>query len=148
MSRLTAEWTDTLDEAFGATGTEGRRGEEFLMKVFESWGWETKRYESDREKQIDGIDIEFKKPDWYKFYSCDVKANMKPKNGYFEVHKDWLFRVKCDRIFHVCRESGWIVWYPVDEMRKVYDNAQEKMQFTARTRLPFMKATKVDLNAK
>lgn len=142
MTRLTEKWTPTLDEAFGATGTKGRLGEEFLMKVFETWGWETKRYEDDRQKQVDGIDIEFKKPDWYKFYSCDVKNNM-DKYGNFYVHKDWLNKIKSHRVFHVNPDTGWLVWYGVDEMREMYDNGLEYMKFTAKTRLPFMKATKV-----
>ena len=52
MTRLTEEWTDTLDEAFGASGTKGRLGEEFMCKVFDKWGWEWKRNESDYQAQI------------------------------------------------------------------------------------------------
>ncbi len=141
MTRLTDKWTSTLDEAFGATGTKGRLGEEFLLKVFTKWGWETKHHESDYKAQIEGRDIEFRKPSWANFYSCDVKNNM-DQYGNFYVHKDWLFKVKCDRIFHVNPNTGWIVWYGVDEMRKIYDNSMEYMKFTAKTRQPFMKVSK------
>lgn len=144
MDRLTTEWTETLDEAFGATGTKGRIGEEFLCKVFEQWGWFYLRHESDYQKQIDGIDIEFKKPSWFGYYTCDVKNNMN-EYGTFFVHKDWLFKVKSDRIFHVNPDTGWITWYGVDEMRKVYDTNKDYMVITTRNRYPFMTSTKVKL---
>lgn len=146
MSRLTPKWTETLDEAFGDTGTKGRLGEEFLEKVFQCWGWSVELFKEDRSKQVRGIDLQFKKPSWSNFYTGDVKNNM-DKYGNFYVHKDWLFKIECDRVFHVNPDTGWVVWYGVDEMQKVYDNSKTYMKFTARTRLPFMKATKVDLNA-
>ena len=141
--RLTSEWTGTLDEAFGATGTKGRLGEEFMEKVFESWGWEYRRNESDRKSQMEGKDIEFKKPGWANFYSGDVKNNM-DIYGNFYVHKDWLFKVSCDRIFHVNPVTGWLAWYSVDDMRKAYDNTQEYMKFTSKTRPSFIKVTRYD----
>lgn len=141
MTRLTEKWTKSLDEAFGETGKKGRLGEEFLLKVFDAWGWETKHYESDYKAQIEGRDIEFRKPSWANFYSCDVKNNM-DQYGNFYVHKDWLFKVKCDRIFHVNPETGWLVWYGVDEMREMYDNSMDYMKFTAKTRTPFMSVSK------
>jgi hypothetical protein len=139
--RLTNKWTGTLDEAFGASGTKGRLGEEFMAKVFESWGWEYKRNESDYKSQIEGKDIEFKKPEWAKFYTGDVKNNM-DIYGNFYVHKDWLFNVKCDRIFHVNPETGWIAWYGVQEMRDAYDEALPFMKFTTKTRPSFVKVTR------
>lgn len=143
--RLTSRWTETADEAFGPTGTKGREGEEFLAKVFESWGWEYETYPNDRKKQLDGIDIAFKKPGWASFYTGDVKNNM-DKYGNFFVHKDWLFKVKCHRIFHVNPDTQWIVWYGVDHMRAAYDNAVDYMRFTTKNRFPFMTATKAELN--
>lgn len=140
--RLTEEWTDTLDEAFGAPGVKGRIGEEFMARVFESWGWEWKRNESDRQAQLDGKDIEFRKPTWFKWYSGDVKNNMN-QFGTFYVHEEWLFKVKCDRIFHVNPDTGWITYYGVDQMREVYDNGKDYMVFKTTNRLPFMRSTKV-----
>ena len=142
--RQTEEWTDTLDEAFGATGTKGRLGEEFMAKVFDSWGWKWRRNESDYQAQIEGKDIEFCKPGWRNFYSGDVKNNLN-EYGTFYVHKDWLFKVKCDRIFHVNPDTGWITYYGVDQMREAYDNTKEYMKFTPKTRLSFMKSTQVEL---
>lgn len=142
--RLTNRWTETADEAFGPSGTKGREGEEFLAKVFENWGWEYDTHQSDRKKQLDGIDISFKKPEWANFYTADVKNNL-DEYGNFYVHKNWLFKVKCNRIFHVNPKTGWIVWYDVNTMRESYDSSLEYMKFTAKTRLPFMKTTKVSL---
>lgn len=144
MTRLTEEWTETLDEAFGAKGTKGRVGEEFLAKMFDSWGWEWRRNESDRKAQLEGRDIEFKAPQWARFISADVKNNM-DQYGTFEIHKDWLFKVKCDRIFHVNPETGWVVWYGVENMRRYYDNSKEKMVITTKNRLAIMSARKVNV---
>ena len=62
--------------------------------------------------------------------------------GNFYVHKDWLNKVKCDRIFHVNPDTGWLVYYGVDKMREMYDNSKDYMKFTAKTRAPFMEARK------
>ena len=140
-NRLTEKWTPTLDQAFGTRGTKGREGEEFLARVFDSWGWEYKLNVSDRQAQLEGRDIEFRKPSWKRFYSTDVKNNMN-SHGTFYVYADWLFKVKCDRIFHVNPETGWITFYPVDKMRQAYDTTKPYMTFTTRDRLPFMKSSR------
>lgn len=145
--RATKRWTKTVDEAFPSTGPKGRKGEEFMMRVFEHWGWEATHYESDRQKQVDGIDIEFRNPDWYNSYTCDVKANLN-SYGSFEVHKDWLFGKKMDRVFHVNPDTGWITWYSVEDMQEVYDTSKEYMIITVKDRkakYPFMRTTKVEL---
>lgn len=122
-NRLTEEWTETLEEAFGDTENvrKGREGEEFLLKVFKKWNWDTKHYPSDREKQTAGIDIAFRNPKWRYFYTCDVKNNM---NNYGSIWVDtkWLYsdKLKADRIFHVNPETGWVAWYGVDDMRNYY----------------------------
>jgi hypothetical protein len=62
--------------------------------------------------------------------------------GTFYVHKEWLYKVKCDRIFHVNPDTGWITYYGVDQMREAYDNTKDYMVFKTTNRLPFMKTTK------
>jgi|TARA_B110000858_G_scaffold160100_1_gene183996 hypothetical protein len=136
-NRLTKEWTETLDEAFGPRGKKGRLGEEFLCRVFEKWGWDYNHFPDCKEKQLTGIDIEFKKPGWNGFFNCDSKNNM-DKFGRFQVHKEWLFKVECHRIWHNNPDTGWMTWYPVDKMRSAYDHTKEYMVFTPRTRLDFM----------
>lgn len=143
-NRITDQWTDTLDEAFGATGTKGRLGEEFLLRVFEKWGWVTKYYPEDKQKQLAGIDIEFKKPRWDNFYSCDCKNNM-TEFGTVYVHADWLFKIKSDRVFHVNPDTGWVMWYSVDEMRKVYDTSKDFMTIKAKERFSFMTSTRTEV---
>ena len=53
--RLTPKWTETLDEAFGATGTKGRLGEEFLIESLKAWGWEVNHFESNKKMQTSGM---------------------------------------------------------------------------------------------
>lgn len=117
--RLTNRWTPTLEQAFGETGKKGTEGEIFLLSVFKNWGWETRWYENDRSRQVAGIDIEFRSPKWVNFYSCDCKNNM-DQYGRFYVYKDWLFKIKSDRVFHVNPTTGWFLWYGVKEMREYY----------------------------
>ena len=139
--RLTSEWTPTLDEAFD-NGPKGREGEEYMARVFDFWGWSWRRNESDKMAQIEGRDIEFKSPNWARFYSGDVKNNM-DEYGTIYVYKNWLFKVKCDRIFHVNPDTGWITYYGVSNMRDTFDVNKERMVFTASTRLSFMTTRKV-----
>ena len=134
--RLTPQWTETLDEAFGASGTKGRLGEEFLAEVFDSWGWEYTWHQDDRALQVKGIDFTFRKPSWYNSYTCDVKANM-DKYGSFYVYKDWLFKGESDRIFHVNPDTGWLCWYDRKEMQKWFrkdlDRAFHRLEHTGAT---------------
>jgi hypothetical protein len=141
--RLTSQWTESLDDAFGIKGTEGRLGEEFLTRVFKSWNYPYKYDPSNKTLQNKGIDIKFKKPSWARWYSCDVKNNL--KRGKFYVYADWLFTVKCDRIFHVNPNTGEIVWYDVKDMRNVYDKTKVRMEFEVNNVPAFMTFKKLDL---
>ena len=120
-NRKTKYWTESLDEAFGDSGIKGRLGEEFICRVFDSWGWEYNYHPADKKSQLDGIDIEFRNPKWANFYTADIKANM-TEYGAFGVYADWLFKIKTDRVFHCNPNTGWMLWYSVDEMRKFYDD--------------------------
>lgn len=140
MSRLTSEWTPTLDEAFGESGTKGRKGEQFLCKVFEGWGWDYIWHEDDKEMQLKGIDISFKKPGWKDFYNCDVKNNM-DEYGTFYVHRDWLFKGKSHRIFHVNDVTGWLCWYDRKIMQDWYNRKYEYIKLLANKRPKFVFAS-------
>jgi len=141
MSRKTSEWTETLDEAFGESGTKGRLGEEFLCKVFESWGWEYIWHQDDKKLQMSGIDISFKKPEWRKFYTCDVKNNM-DDFGSIYVHENWLFSGKSDRIFHVNPETGWMCWYSREDMQDWYLAENKYIKLVASKRPRFVTSRK------
>lgn len=141
MTRLTNKWTKTAEEAFGASGKKGREGEIFLIKVLKSWGWSVKDHEDDREKQVAGIDITFKSPNWHNWYTGDSKCNMKD-NSVFYVYRDWLFSTKADRIFHVNPKTGWVAYYGVDEMRKIYDTNKLNMTFGCKNSPAFVKRKK------
>ena len=120
--RLTSDWTDTSEQAFGKTGAKGDAGEAFLMKVFDKWGWEYNHSPSNKNLQLKGIDISFKDPSWAYFYSADVKSNLNRK-GIFYVETDsrgWLFNSSktSDRIWHVNPDTGWMAWYGRSAMKK------------------------------
>ena len=125
--RLTSEWTPTAEGAFGQSGKKGRIGELFMMEVLKNkLGYDVVDYEDDYEKQISGIDIGFKSPAWRKYYTGDVKNNQ-DKYGNFYVYRDWLFKTKADRIFHVCPESGWITYYGVPHMKNWCSYNKDKL---------------------
>jgi len=124
--RLTGEWTETLEEAYGDRGAYGRAGELFVKKVIESWGWEVKDNESNFKEQVAGIDLWIKKPTWAHFYSIDVKANMGPLGTFYvDTNRNgWLFSKKktSDRIWHVNVDTGWMAWYGRREMQHYLTN--------------------------
>lgn len=115
--RLTKRWTDTAEQAFGQPGKKGREGELLVIDTLLSWGWLVEDHEDDREKQVNGIDISFKKPSWKRWYTGDVKANLR-RDGTIPVYFDWLFRGQSDRIFHVNVDTGLLIWYDRREMQK------------------------------
>lgn len=142
--RLTPEWTKTAEEAFGYTGKKGREGELFLIDVFESWDWDVKDHEDDKEKQLKGIDLSFRDPKWTNFYTCDVKNNMDEYGGIY-VYRDFLFNTQADRIFHVNPTTGWVAWYGVKEMREWYNQNLDRVKLYPRKSPKFIKRRKVDV---
>ena len=141
--RLTPNLTESLEEAFGTPGVKGREGELFLIKVFESWDWDVKDHENDKKMQVKGIDLSFRNPSWMNFYTCDVKNNM-DEYGCFFVYKDWLYKIKADRVFHVNPDTGWLAWYGVDEMREWYNEEFDRIKLIPRKSPKFIKRSKYD----
>lgn len=146
--RLTNKWTATSEEAFGASGAKGDRGEEFLMEVFASWGWRATRHQSSKTDQISGVDITFQKPTWLNSYTCDVKANLNDSGSFFvETNQyGWLFNPKktSHRIWHVNPETGWMAWYDRREMQRYIVsrklNTGKLVRFSIHDKLPFIKS--------
>jgi len=114
--RLTSEWTKTTKEAYGDTPftQKGLRAEklilEYLKRVYDEVTW----YENDRDKQVAGIDFEFKKNSWVNYYTADVKANL--NKGRFYVFPEEMKRKKNHRMIHVDLDEGWVVEYDRKEM--------------------------------
>jgi hypothetical protein len=117
--RITSKWTKTTAEAFGDTPAvrKGRLGELFVINALESWGWSVIDYETDRNKQVQQIDIEFKSPDWAKYYSGSIKANM-DDSGNIYVYEDWIYKTLADRVFHCNPTTGWMCWYDTKAMQR------------------------------
>lgn len=119
--RLTNNWTESLEEAFGPTGSKGREGELFALDVWSYWGYIVKDSGSQRLDQLSGIDIEIQKPTWKHFYSMDVKNNIDEKGGfYIDISdKGWLFNPKkiSHRICHVNPSKMFMCWYDRQQMK-------------------------------
>ena len=122
--RLTNEWTDTLEEAFGRTPEveKGLLAEQLYHEWAKTIYPHVEYFPDDYEKQVSGIDFEIKKPNWRRPYGIDVKGNMNGKGYFFVDNTDngWLrsTKKKTDRICHICCESGWALEYDRKDMIK------------------------------
>lgn len=127
-NRLTNEWTETAEEAFGRTGKKGTVGEEFVCSVFHhNFGWEVLHLPSTKHIQCMGIDIAFRSPNWKNWYTADVKHNIQQGQFfYIEKHKGnkngWLLKAQCDRIIHCSIKHKMLVWYDVKKMQEYCKN--------------------------
>jgi hypothetical protein len=120
--RLTKEWTKAPEGAYGKTGAKGTIGERFVAETIASWGWFVELHEEDKAKQISGMDITFRNPNWKRSFTADVKANL-DQYGNFLVDtssEGWLFKSTktSDRIWHCNSETGWMAWYGRAEMQE------------------------------
>jgi len=110
-ARITPKWTKTTAEAFGDNENtrNGLKAEELIHAYLKTVYHEVIYHESDRSKQINGIDFEFKKSSWLNYYSADVKGNL--KNGFIPVYPDELRRKRNHRMMHVDLVKGLVVEY-------------------------------------
>lgn len=120
--RLTSEWTETLEEAYGEQGAYGREGELFVMRAISSWsGYSVIDLEDNKEKQVRGHDFLIGKSTWKGKYSVDCKNNIKTDNS-FDIdtsENGWLFNPKkdSDRIWHCNSRTGYMAWYGREDMQ-------------------------------
>lgn len=138
--RLTNEWTDTLEEAFGASGAKGREGELFVMEAVSSWGWYVRDNETSYEEQVAGQDIWIKNPSWANYYSVDVKANLDKYGNFYVNPKEWLNpKKKNHRFWHVNVDTGWMAWYDRVQMQEFIrsKNITKTFKIGVKDKLPF-----------
>jgi len=109
--RVTSKWTKDVIGAFGNKPNvrKGVKAEElvhsYLKRTYNKVTW----FHDNRDKQLQGIDFEFKKDSWYNSYTADVKGNMKNKK-YF-VYPDEIKDKINHRMIHVDIETGQAVEY-------------------------------------
>jgi hypothetical protein len=127
--RVTSKWTETTIEAFGDKPNvrRGLEAEElvnsYLNKVYNEVTW----YHDRRDKQLQGIDFEFKKDTWRNSYSADVKGNL--KNGKFFVYPDEIKDKINHRLIHVDIVTGLAVEYDRKSMLEYLDSKPELVKF-------------------
>lgn len=126
--RITNKWAETTLEAFGDKPKvrKGLEAEElvnsYLNKVYNKVTW----FHNHRDKQLQGIDFEFKKDSWRNSYSADVKGNL--KNGKFFVYPDEIKNKANHRMIHVDTETGWAVEYDRKSMLEYLNSKPELIQ--------------------
>lgn len=94
--------------------------EKFALRTYD----EVINHSSDRKKQIQGADFSIKKDSWSRYYTVDVKSNMKGGYFYIENTQDgWLRnpRKTTDRIVHVDVSTGYICEYDRKDMIRFLD---------------------------
>jgi len=123
--RITSKWTESVLDAFGdkPNVTKGVKAEElihnYLKGVYNKVTW----FHNKRDKQVKGIDFEFKKDSWKNSYTADVKGNL--KNGKFFVYIDEIRNKSNHRMIHVDTETGWAVEYDRESMINYLDSKPE-----------------------
>lgn len=123
--RVTSKWTKDVIGAFGDKPNvrKGVKAEElvhdYLKRVYNKVTW----FHDRRDKQLQGIDFEFKKDSWRNSYTADVKGNMKDKK--FFVYPDEIKDKINHRMIHVDTETGWAVEYDRQSMLDYLDNTPE-----------------------
>lgn len=130
-NRITKKWTKTTEEAFGNNShtRKGYKAEkiiyDYLIGVYDKVIWN----ESNRKKQLAGMDFEFKKSIWSNFYSADVKGNL--SNTHFFVYPKEILRKSNHRMIHVDVNTGKAVEYDrVSMLRYIRDiNGLDKEYF-------------------
>ena len=126
--RVTSKWTKTTLEAFGDKPNvrKGLEAEElvngYLNKVYSKVTW----FHDRRDKQIQGIDFEFKKDSWKNSYTADVKGNMSKRM--FRVYPDEIKDKVNHRMIHVDINTGWAVEYDRKSMLDYLEDKPEYIQ--------------------
>jgi hypothetical protein len=132
MSRLTPEWTPTLEGAYGANGAKGRAAELLYAQHVANQGMIAHDRESDYHDQVSGIDFIVQKGD--KLFTVDVKGNLNNKRFYVEVGpRGWLFNPKkiSEFIIHIDINTHDAVLYKRKDMQQfVTNNASEYRVYT------------------
>jgi len=125
-NRITPKWTQTTKEAFGNTEyiEKGLYAEKLILEYLKSIYHEVTWHENNREKQVAGIDFEFKKKEWANYYTVDVKANL--NKGYFIVVPEEMEKKKNHRMIHVDVNTGYAVEY---DRKQMIAYIKDKMDF-------------------
>jgi hypothetical protein len=130
-TRITQEWTNTLIEAYGnsVNAQKGQYGERLYYNWAKTVYPEVIYHEQDRQKQLAGIDIEIKKPNWSRYYSVDVKTNINTANVFVidNTENGWLRSDSkmSDRICHINQSCNYAVEYDRKEMIVTLDKHKE-----------------------
>ena len=124
-TRLTSQWTPTLQEAFGYAGTKGRSAELFVKTYIDHLGLECRDCESNYEHQKSGVDliVTIAGED----VTIDVKSNLNDSGVFFvEGGADgWLRHPNktSKKIIHVNVENQTLCMYNrADMIRYIKEN--------------------------
>jgi genome maintenance exonuclease 1 len=126
--RITTKWTESVVEAFGdkPNVNKGVKAEKLIHSYLKNIYNEVKWFHNKRDKQLRGIDFEFKKDSWKNSYTADVKGNL--QNGRFFVYLDEIRNKVNHRMIHVDTDTGWAVEYDRVSMINYLDSKPELLK--------------------
>jgi hypothetical protein len=126
--RVTSKWTKSVIGAFGDKPNvrKGVKAEELVHSYLKSVYKEVTWFHDRRDKQLQGIDFEFKKDSWKYSYTADVKGNM--NNYIFFVYPDEIIDKVNHRMIHVDTNTGLAVEYDRKAMLDYLENKPDLIQ--------------------
>lgn len=126
--RVTSKWTKTVIGAFGDKPNvrKGVKAEELVHSYLKRTYKEVTWFHDRRDKQLQGIDFEFKKDSWKYSYTADVKGNM--TNYIFFVYPDEIKNKINHRMIHVDTNTGLAVEYDRKAMLDYLENKPDLVQ--------------------
>ena len=128
--RLTTEYTDNSEGAFGRTGAIGDKGEIVALHILQELGFDVTHFPNDRLKQDAGHDLEINSTD--KVAGVDVKTNL--HTGH-DVCVDWpkLKKSEATFWFHLNPDdpSDYIM-YKVKDMKNYIKSYKGKLYWVER----------------
>lgn len=131
--RITSKWTDTAEQAYGATGKRGRDGELWLAEFLRKQRYKVEDCENSKENQMKGIDLTISGNSLQRPYTIDVKTNLQNDGSFFieTSSSGWLYSSTkiSDCIWHVNNITGEMIWYSRKKMKNAINLLKNEQTF-------------------
>lgn len=120
-ARITPQWTETAEQAFGPRGKKGDAGEVFFTRILNAMRINYQRVQSDKDKQTSGIDFEAEMLGPGRYLRLEIKNNLQDDGKFFVYN--WIRKRRTEWVFHVNPDTGHVVYYYAPDMRNCYNDS-------------------------
>ncbi len=132
--RITPRWTNTAEQAYGATGKRGRAGELWLAEFLRKQKYNVEDQENSKENQLKGIDLTISGNSLPRPYTIDVKTNLQNDGSFFieTSSSGWLYNSTktSDCIWHINNVTKEMIWYSRKKMKNAINLLKNERTFT------------------